>query len=81
MDNFFLKAATKDSALFKYFCVAVSDAMFLLIPGSREEIFKHLQEDLVMPDDQINRVSSMLSPAAALSDPLHAIILQRLIDV
>ncbi|CAN0054719.1 unnamed protein product [Hapterophycus canaliculatus] len=43
MGNFFLMAATKDSALFKYFfCVAVSDAIFKIDPQSRQQVNDYL---------------------------------------
>lgn len=55
MANFFLMAATKDSALFKYFCVAVSDAVFKIIPSSRRAVQEHLRY-LGLTDDEIKRV-------------------------
>lgn len=55
LGNFFLMAATKDSALFKYFCVAVSEAIFKIDLSSRREVREHLKF-LGLNDDQIKRV-------------------------
>lgn len=55
LGNFFLMAATKDSALFKYFCVAVSEAIFKIDVSSRREVRDHLKF-LGLNDDQIRRV-------------------------
>ncbi|CAN0574669.1 unnamed protein product, partial [Laminaria digitata] len=55
MANFFLMCVTKDSALFKYFCVAVSDAIFKIIPSSRRAVVEHLRF-LGLDDGEIKRV-------------------------
>jgi len=55
LGNFFLMAATKESALFKYFCVAVSEAVFKVDLSSRREVRDHLKY-LGLSDDQIKRV-------------------------
>jgi hypothetical protein len=44
MGNWFLMAQSKSSALFKYFCVATSDALFKVREGERERVKKHLRE-------------------------------------
>ena len=43
MGNVFLLCQSKSSALFKYFCTAVSDAMFEVREGERERVKKHLR--------------------------------------
>lgn len=57
MANFFLMTVSKDSALFEYFCVAVSDAFlfFKIDPTSRREVYDHLKF-LKLTDDEIRRV-------------------------
>lgn len=56
MSNVLLMVSTKESSLFKCFCVAVSDAIFALVPGSREEVIKHLKY-LGMSPESISRAS------------------------
>ncbi|CAN0093589.1 unnamed protein product, partial [Laminaria digitata] len=55
MGNLFLMAVTKDSALFKYFCVAFSDAIFKIVPESREEVLTRLRA-LGLSPERIKRV-------------------------
>ena len=42
--NWFLMAQSKSSALFKYFCIATSDAAFLVREGQRERVKAHLRK-------------------------------------
>lgn len=56
LSNLFLMATTKDSSFFKYFCVAVSDAIFKIIPESRDEVHAHLLF-IGMAEEDIKRVS------------------------
>ena len=44
MGNWFLMAQNKSSALFKYFCVATSDAIFRVQQGERERLKVHLRK-------------------------------------
>jgi hypothetical protein len=44
MANFFLMVHSKDSALFKYFCTSVSEALYQLIDGERERVTAHLRK-------------------------------------
>ena len=44
MGNFFLMAQSKSSSLFKYFCVATSDAIFRVREGQRERVKAHLRK-------------------------------------
>ncbi|CAN0324810.1 unnamed protein product, partial [Scytosiphon promiscuus] len=41
--------------MFKHFCTAVSDAIFKIIPGSREQVRGHLR-NIGLSDTQIKRV-------------------------
>jgi hypothetical protein len=45
-------AHSKESCLFKYFCTAVSEAVFIILPGERERVTAHLKK-LGMRDEQI----------------------------
>lgn len=81
MSNVFLMCLTKDSALFKYFCVAISDAVYMIIPSSREEVRAHLKF-LGLSDEQIKRVARKYWRSRArfvVPDP--ATLLRRLWDV
>eukprot|EP00611_Tribonema_gayanum_P023838 TRINITY_DN509_c0_g1_i2.p1 TRINITY_DN509_c0_g1~~TRINITY_DN509_c0_g1_i2.p1 ORF type:complete len:1113 (+),score=278.26 TRINITY_DN509_c0_g1_i2:813-4151(+) len=55
MSNFFIMAHSKESCLFKYFCTAVSEALFQVLPGERERVSQHLRA-LGMSDEQIKLV-------------------------
>ena len=44
MGNWFLMAQSKSSALFKYFCIASSDAIFTVREGQRERVKAHLRK-------------------------------------
>ena len=44
MGNWFLMAQSKSSALFKYFCIASSDAIFVVREGQRERVKAHLRK-------------------------------------
>ena len=44
MGNWFLMAQNKSSALFKYFCIATSDAIFRVCEGERERVKEHLRK-------------------------------------
>ena len=44
MGNWFLMAQSKFSALFKYFCIASSDAIFTVREGQRERVKAHLRK-------------------------------------
>ncbi|CAN0474622.1 unnamed protein product, partial [Laminaria digitata] len=81
MANMFLMCSTKDTPLFKYFCVAVSDAVFMIIPTSREEVRAHLKF-LGLSDDQIKRVRRKYwRSRARFVVPAPALLLIRLTDV
>ncbi|CAN0297242.1 unnamed protein product, partial [Ectocarpus sp. 4 AP-2014] len=81
MANFFLMVNTKDSALFRYFCVAVSDAMFMVVPSSRDEVIAHLKF-LGLSDDDIKRVRRKYwRSKARYVVPPPAELLRRLTDV
>lgn len=41
MANWFLMAHSKESGLFKHFCTATSDAMYIMLPGERERVTAH----------------------------------------
>jgi hypothetical protein len=55
MANYFLMVRSKESAYFKYYCSAISDAVFIMLPGERERVTAHLRK-LGMTDEQIKRV-------------------------
>lgn len=79
--NMFLVCSTKDTPLFKYFCVAVSDAVFMIIPTSREEVRAHLKF-LGLSDDQIKRVwRKYWRSRARFVVPAPALLQRRLTDV
>lgn len=50
-----LMAYSKESPLFKYFCTAMSEAVFQVLPGERERVTAHLGV-LGMSEEQIRRV-------------------------
>jgi hypothetical protein len=37
-------AQSKESALFKYFCTAFSEALFIMVPGEYERVLDHLKK-------------------------------------
>lgn len=81
MANLFLMCTTKDSALFKYFCVAVSDAVFMVIPSSRDEVRDHLKF-LGLSEDKIRRVRRKYwRSRARYVVPPPPVLLRRLLDV
>lgn len=81
MSNVFLMCSTKDTALFKYFCVVVSDAVFMVIPSSREEVRAHLKF-LGLSDGQIRRVRRIYwRSKARYVVPAPLILLRCLTDV
>ena len=81
MSNVFLMCSTKDSALFKYFCVAVSDAVYMVIPESRDEVRDHLRF-LGLSDDEIKRVRRKYwRSKARYVIPAPVVLLRRLLDV
>ena len=51
----FLMASTKDTPMFKYFCTAISDAIFEVVPESRLAVKDHLKS-LGVTDAEILRV-------------------------
>jgi hypothetical protein len=55
MANLFLIAHSKESALFKYFCTCISEALYQMLPGERERVADHLRK-LGLTDEQITRV-------------------------
>lgn len=81
MANLFLMCSTKDSALFKYFWVAVSDAVYMIIPSSRDEVRSHLKF-LGLSEDEIKRVRRKYWRSRARYDvPAPVVLLRRLLDV
>lgn len=46
---------SKESALFKYFCTAVSEALYVILDGERERVTAHLKA-LGRNDAQIKRM-------------------------
>jgi hypothetical protein len=55
MANFFLMAKSKESAIFKYFCSAVSDAVFKEDPERRKAVIEHLKK-MGVDSEKIKRV-------------------------
>ncbi|CAM9585769.1 unnamed protein product, partial [Ectocarpus fasciculatus] len=81
MGNLFLMANTKDSALFKYFCVAISDAVYMIVPSSRDQVHAHLKF-LGLSEDEIKRVRRKYwRSKARYVVPPPAELLRRLTDV
>ena len=56
MGNWFLMAQNKSSALFKYFCIATSDAIFRVQQGERERLKVHLRKLHKQGDSEAERV-------------------------
>ena len=54
MGNWFLMAQSKSSSLFKYFCIATSDAIFRVREGERERLKVHLRKLFKLPGDKIS---------------------------
>jgi hypothetical protein len=42
--NFYLMAHSKESPLFKFFCTAVSQALYQMLSGERERVAAHLRK-------------------------------------
>lgn len=62
MGNFYLMAQSKQSPVYKYFVSAVADAVFKWMPGSLDDIVKHLKA-LGMDAADIKRVSKQYKRA------------------